>query len=141
MGMYTGIRCHVKVKSKYLNTIHRLVNNYQTTDDWNRSPWTGLGYDFTDKFSFIDHCESIPFGQHVTFIWDDTWRPSFIDNEWIFQCSLKNYEKTIESFFDLFLSEIVESIITLEVRYEENKSIDRYDLVNGKIEKVNKEQK
>ena len=57
---------------------------------------------------------------------------------WTFQCSLKNYEYEIESFFEI-LPHFIENIEHLEYFYEEWDFSTQYDLVDGEIKLINKE--
>ena len=51
---------------------------------------------------------------------------------WTFQCSLKNYEQEIQSFFEL-IPFFVESIEHLEYFYEEWDYSAKCELINGKV--------
>lgn len=55
---------------------------------------------------------------------------------WTFQCSLKNHEDEIESFFEI-LPHFVESIEHLECFCEDWKYSKKYELKNDKIVKIN----
>ena len=52
---------------------------------------------------------------------------------WSFQCSLKNYEDTIESFLEL-VPYFIEELIHCETFYEEDEESTFYTLKNEKIE-------
>lgn len=52
---------------------------------------------------------------------------------WSFQCSLKNYEGEIESFFEIVVPEIVDSVIHMEYYYEEWSRSTFYELFDDKV--------
>ncbi|MBD8839428.1 hypothetical protein IFU39_16570 [Paenibacillus sp. CFBP 13594] len=58
---------------------------------------------------------------------------------WTFQCSLKNYESTIEYFLENVLSKVVETIIHLEYYYEEWDQSIMFEFIEGQISKSTKE--
>lgn len=52
---------------------------------------------------------------------------------WSFQCSLKNYEREIEKFFDEVLVNIISHSEHIEYHYEEWDESNYYNFVNGSI--------
>lgn len=135
MGMYTGLRCHVKLKEEFIPLIDKLIKE----DKGDEYPWRDLGYNFTDEFDKIGRSFCIPFGSLAYMPWEDDdpeWQHSLKNDEWIFQCSLKNYESEIEYFLENVLVNIIDSVIYIETLYEENDVGDIYDLVDGKLKIV-----
>ena len=55
--------------------------------------------------------------------------------EWVFQCSLKNYESEIENFL-LLLPYFIESIEHCEYFYEEDIWSQKYELIDGKVKET-----
>ncbi|TKJ87192.1 hypothetical protein PaeCFBP13512_18390 [Paenibacillus sp. CFBP13512] len=53
MGMYTGIRCKVKLKSEFVNSIQKLIDTEN---------WSSLGHDLFEEYSLYPSASSIPFG-------------------------------------------------------------------------------
>jgi hypothetical protein len=149
MGMYTGLRCKVIVKPEYREEMkHIAEQDYE---------WSESNLDFMKKYD-EEHSRAtfIPRGalSYMPRSWEegpfggsgfggkatDGFERNF-DPEtglWTFQCSLKNYEDTIEYFMDHVLSRISEKVIHLEYYYEEwDKSI-MYDIVDGKVIELDK---
>lgn len=58
---------------------------------------------------------------------------------WSFQCSLKNYNREIEKFFQIIVPEIVEKSVHIEYYYEEMARSVFYELKDGKVVKSDKE--
>lgn len=131
MGMYTGLRCKVKLKSEFVLVIQRLLET---------GNWSDLGYDFLDQFSSFSRADFIPFGDlsYMPDEWESEealkeWDNRIENGCWIFQCSLKNYDDTIEEFFNTVLPHIVTEVNHLEYFYEEMESSVFYELLNGEI--------
>ncbi|WP_340032549.1 hypothetical protein NSQ20_11840 [Paenibacillus sp. FSL K6-1122] len=154
MGMYTGLRCKVIVKPEFRQEFEFLNNEVQYE-------WTESNIDFLKEYGEYSRATFIPRGglSYMPDCWEDVpknengdrdWRnasPTDGFNRefnketglWTFQCSLKNYESTIEYFLDNVLSIVVETIIHLEYYYEEwDKSI-MFELIDGQITKSVKE--
>jgi hypothetical protein len=55
---------------------------------------------------------------------------------WTFQCSLKNYDDTIEEWFKI-LPYFIEKIEHLEIYYEEDDYSKQYDIINGEVKLIN----
>ena len=55
---------------------------------------------------------------------------------WCFQCSLKNYDDTIEEFFKI-LPYFIESADYIEVLYEEWEYSSKYELLNNEVQLTN----
>jgi hypothetical protein len=148
MGMYTGLRCKFIVKKEFRPLIKRLMDN----GDWTE---IASGYDFIEKFAEYPRADFIPFGalaympdewqyipvnENGKYDWDNAKATDGFEHQfdektgyWAFQCSLKNYESTIEAFFTLIVDNIVEKIIHLEKYYEEWTYSERWDFVDGKV--------
>lgn len=134
MGMYTGLKVHVKIKEEYIPMIEKIMGangaeiNYDVL-------WDNLGYDFTDTWAKVWRSSSIPYGSTST-IWnedDPEWQRFFENGIWKFQTALKNYENEIDLFLEHVLPEITEECYYVESLYEEDRTGDIYDLVDGKF--------
>lgn len=53
-----------------------------------------------------------------------------------FQCSLKNYDDTIEIFLNTVAKEIVQESIHIEVLYEEDSVSTMYDIAYGELKQL-----
>lgn len=124
MGMYTGLRGKVKLKTE----VEELMCYWLYADDtfcerYNYGMWSFIGneLDNTKVVNFADDSRSsfIPNGQ-VCYMPDDWQNENNIElgDTWNFSCSLKNYNGTIQKFIDL-LPEIALSW-RLEELYEED---------------------
>ncbi|MEH7116158.1 hypothetical protein V7128_01865 [Neobacillus vireti] len=158
MGMYTGIRFKGIIKEEFAPVINIMMEERLYWDDlYNLFPQ----YDFLGQFSEVDRSTFIPYGSlsYMPDEWENiprTENGSYdyanatdtdgferkFDTEtrqWSFQCSLKNYESTIQRFFEIVLPEITEKILHLEYYYEESIRSTFYDLVDGKVVKSDRE--
>lgn len=144
MGMYTGLRCKVKVKKEYIEDVGVLMY----THDWNNCK-----HDILKEYAKVSRANFIPFG--ALCYMPDEWEYETVEDgltisnatdgfdtkldkrtgEWSFQCSLKNYDSTIEKFI-ITLSLIVDEIYHLEKLYEEDEESILYELKDGKITKM-----
>lgn len=148
MGMYTGLRCKVIIKPEFREEMQRLSENHYE--------WSESNYDFMRKYGEDDRATFIPCGAlaYMPSSWEegpfggsgfggkatDGFERNF-DPEtgyWSFQCSLKNYEDTIENFMENVLTRIVEKVIHLEYYYEEWDSSIMYDIIDGKVVQLDK---
>lgn len=144
MGMYTGIRFKGIVKEEFRDKFEDIA----MSGEWNESDVPEF-----KKFGNISRSGFIPCG--VLAYMPDEWEEEPFDKwyngiptdgfertynketgRWTFQCSLKNYENEIETFFEL-IPFFVESIEHLEYFYEEWGYSSRYDLVDGKVVLIN----
>lgn len=144
MGMYTGLRFKGKIKLEFRKDIDAVVNREK---EWKQCENATLR-----AFGYVERNQYIPFGSlwympdswEVTkeggTYWTDTVatdgfeRTFNIDNGYLtFQCSLKNYEDTIDVFVEHIIPEICESVEHCEVYYEEWDSSDLYHLEDGEM--------
>lgn len=137
MGDYTGIRFKGYVKEKFRDAFEVIA----LEGDWDK---------FDDcvfnRFSKVSRSSFIPCGSlsYMPDEWGDndedtdgferTWNKD--TGYWTFQCSLKNYEKTIEKWFEI-IPYFIEKIEHLEYLFESWTYSKRYDLVNGRIVMTN----
>ena len=143
MGMYTGVRCKVIIKKEHRDEMNRLHDelNYM----WDESTLDFMKeYGDYSRATFIprgclcympDSWEKEPYDKYGDGVPSDGFETNF-DFDcglWSFQCSLKNYDSTIEYFIENVLSKIVEDIIHFEVFYEEDEYSTLYELKNGEI--------
>lgn len=153
MGMYTGIRFKGYVKKEFRDTFEDIAMK----GDWDKSDdEVFLAFSKISRATFIpcgslaympDEWETdyineqgekeIDFANYYKQVATDGFKRSY-DKEtgyWTFQCSLKNYESTIQEWFYI-LPYFIESIEHLEVFYEEWAYSRRYDFVDGQIQEV-----
>lgn len=120
MGDYTELRVRATIKHKYRDLVTELM------DENNKCYWRELVARFP-KFMWlrawahkVDCSMMIPFGGSSSFPndpdWAHTWNPE--TGFWQFQCSLKNYEGTIENFLAHVLPELAETVHEAYEHYE-----------------------
>jgi len=154
MGMYTGLRCKVIIKPEFREEFEYLNNEVQYE-------WTESNIDFLREYGEYSRATFIPRGglSYMPDCWEDVPKKENGDRDWLnatptdgfyrdfnkesglwtFQCSLKNYESTIEYFLENVLSKVVETIIHLEYYYEEWDQSIMFEIIDGQISKSNKE--
>lgn len=144
MGMYTGLRFKGTVKEEFRNEFEDIALN----GDWkesNNEVFRRFGN--VSRASFIpcgalaympDKWETEPFDKYYNGTPTDGFSRTY-DKEtgrWTFQCSLKNYDCTIEEFFKI-VPYFIEEIEHAEVYYEEWSHSVRLELIEGKIVMTN----
>lgn len=142
MGMYTGLRCKVIIKEEYREDIEIIVNNYNSDYEFRNKLKSELLKDF---YFNISRATSIPHGNIE--ICKSTWGD---DNKYGFQkffdintgllkfeCSLKNYDNTIEYFLDNILTKICNKSFHIEVLYSEWESSLLYEIKNNNLCELN----
>ena len=111
MGMYTGLKGRVILKEKYKS----LADRYDF--EWNM--WLA---EAPELKGWNDYSRSsmIPYGNlcYIPDSWDKE-PVSYNNGEWIFCCSLKNYENTI-GYFIIKVLPIIADSWDLEELYEED---------------------
>lgn len=127
MGMYTGLRFKGIVKEEFRKDFTAIAMN----GEWGDSKDKRLaGFGDVSRASFIP-CGALAY---MPDSWDDKDKIEksydVKTGYWTFQCSLKNYEDTIELFFAL-APYFMESIEYCEVYYEEWTFSVKYELING----------
>jgi hypothetical protein len=137
MGMYTGLRCKVVIKPEYRDEIKRMDElDYE---------WSESNIDFLKEYSTYSRATFIPCGA-LSYM-PDEWEEStdfnrnfdFETGVWTFQCSLKNYDNTIEHFLHFILTKLISEIIHLEKYYETSDYGILYELQEGNIFRSNNE--
>lgn len=133
MGMYTGLRVKAVVNKKYSDDFDYLINS-EYDDNWDETNTSGVLKNF---YSSVSRASSIPFGALCYMPWDDEdkkWQRSYNPEtrEVVFQCSLKNYDNTIEAFLKI-CPIIFDKLSYCEVLYEEFDESDMYVLDKGKL--------
>lgn len=143
MGMYTGVRFKGYIKPEFRESFEDIALYGEWENSFNEV-FSTYGRN-NSRVSFIpcgalsympDEWE-IKLTEYIytaTNGFNRTW-----DKEtgyWTFQCSLKNYEETIEEWLKI-LPYFIEKIEHLEVYYEEWEYSKQYNIINGKIELVN----
>lgn len=144
MGMYTGLRFKGIVKEEFRNEFADIALN---------GNWEESNNEVFKQFGSVSRASFIPcgalaympveweterFGKHHNDIPTDGFDRTY-DKEsgrWTFQCSLKNYEDTIEEFLKI-VPYFIEEVEHAEVYYETWRYSERYELVDGKMEMTN----
>lgn len=141
MGMYTGLRFKAIIKQEYIDDIQKMLKSN------NDEPWEDCESDVLKSFAKISRSSFIPFGclAYMPDCWeneDGTDSDGFerdFNNEtgrFAFQCSLKNYDETIEYFINNVVPIICDKLIHCETLYEEVNVSTMYGLNDGKIEEL-----
>jgi hypothetical protein len=137
MGQYTGLRCKAKLKTEFIPVIQKLIETRE---------WTNLGYEFLEQYALISKAGEIPFGalKYMPDEWETEealkdWETRIEDGLWIFQCSLKDYDDTIQYFLINVLPKIADATRHLEVFCEKWDSSKMFELINGGIADSEKE--
>ena len=152
MGMYTGVRAKLVIKDEFVPMIQLMM---EESLDWHEIqekmdvPEEIKQYADCSRSSFIprgalaympDEWEQEPYDEYHSGVPTDGFDRKF-DPEtkvWSFQCSLKNYDDTIEEFFKLVVPLITKEIIHLEEYYEKWETSVLYELKDGKVEESEK---
>ena len=125
MGMYTGLRVDIKLKEEFVPIIEDLMELHNWTKVAEKYPKCGPIVNFSQ-----DHrSDFIPFGAILYVPWyrdDPRWDDRLDEKRWVFQCSLKNYHRTIEKFLSNVLPEIAEQVNEVWTQYEEEKEPTRH---------------
>lgn len=129
MGDYTGIRLDGVVKKKF----RKSFNDIAMRGAWELSTDT-----IFKEFGKLYRSIFIPCGALYYMPWDpdDTLfarRYSDETGEWVFQCSLKNYEGEIQAFFNIIPYFMERVVIEYYYEYWDNSIF--YTLVEGKVQK------
>lgn len=141
MGMYTGLRIKVTVKKEFVSMINK-INNGENWESFSTE------FPFIKNFSLKERSGFIPHGVlcYMPSYWENNcYKDGFnttIDlktGKWSFQCSLKNYDKEIEQFFNEVLCVIVSDTEHIEYLYELWDKSKFYKLINGKITEIKDE--
>lgn len=143
MGDYTGLRCKVIIKPEYRGEFKYLADEHQYE-------WSESNLDFLREYGGYSRATFIPRGSlsYMPDEWEDKDEKATegfnrhfdsVSGLWSFQCSLKNYDRTIQYFFENALCKITESVIHLEYFFEDFTRSTLYELVDGEIIKSDKE--
>lgn len=143
MGDYTGLRFKGIVKKEFRNKFEDIAIN----GAWKKSPDKIL-----KEFGVVFN-PSIPNG--YSSYMPDEWKDQIFrkikigiptdgfdktydkgTGLWTFQCSLKNYNYSIQEFFKI-LPHFIESVEHLEYYFEGSKYSEKYDLIDNEIVLVN----
>jgi len=137
MGDYTGIRFKGYIKEEFRNEFAIIA----LEGDWNKSKDP-----IFNKFGEVRRASFIPCGS-LSYM-PDEWESNDEDTDefartwnketgyWTFQCSLKNYEDTIDEWFKI-IPYFIEKIDHLESYYEYWEWSKQYDLVDNELIMVN----
>lgn len=139
MGMYTGLRFKGTVKKEFRDKFKDIAmyGNWEESDD---IVFRTFGENYRAPF--------IPRG--ALCYMPEEWEIESIDGKyridadgfnrtydkengrWTFQCSLKNYDHTIEDFLNM-IPYFVEDVEHAEVLYEEWDCSEKWELIDGKM--------
>ena len=142
--MYTGIRFKGYVKSMFRDDFEKIALN----GEWENSNDEVLkSFGSVSRAGFIpcgslcympNEWETAPYDKYKRGVptdgFDRTWNKQ--TGYWTFQCSLKNYDDTIEEWFKI-LPYFIEKIEHLEIYYEEDDYSKQYDIINGEVKLIN----
>lgn len=145
MGMYTGLRFKGVIKEGYREAIKEFLEEGLEWDQV-KSYYPQL----TPLTLMAGHSRAdfIPYGSMQLLEWEEKneyakfgystpseWLLSFNEQTgvWTFQCSLKNYDSTIDYFLENVASKIIEEAIHIETLYEEDRYGTFYKLENGEL--------
>lgn len=137
MGMYTGFRAFVTILPQYRPGLALLHVRKKPDGSWVSDPWCRVhaAFPYFPGVGIWKHFARntfIPFGalSSMPDHFSEKGR-AYSDYDpdtgrWVFCCSLKNYEDEIETFVDLVLAHIVESVSYCESLYEEDETPIKY---------------
>jgi len=131
MGMYTGLRFSGIVKNEFRKEFKSIAMNGE---------WKLSNNDVFKEFGEKDVAFLIPIGPmcYMPDEWEDDSEGKFKrtynckTGKWKFQCSLRNYNETIEEFFKI-VPYFMEKVDMCEVFYEEWVYSRRYEIVDGSM--------
>ena len=140
MGMYTGIRFKGIVKEEFRSEFEDIALN-GNWEESNNEVFKKFGS--VPRASFIpcgalaympDEWEEEPFNEYGDGTPTDGFNRTYDKQtgRWTFQCSLKNYNRIIESFFEM-VPYFIEEVEHAEVFYEEWSHSKKLDLVDGEM--------
>ncbi len=140
MGDYTGLRVDVVLKPEFVPVIEYLMSDerryaedpYACEPAWEAVAGKFPQYAFLRHWSMVPRADFIPFGALAYMPWDDAdpaWQHRLEGDRWVFQCSLKNYDQTIETFLKDVLSLMAKEVNEVYHLYEYN---DQPTYWNGK---------
>lgn len=136
MGMYTGLRFKGIIKNEYREDVKKAITDIE-------GAWGNCEHEELKKFDKVDRSFCIPFGglSYMPDCWEESENENATNgfgryfNETTgllcFQCSLKNYEDTIEYFIEKVIPVICEKLIHCEVLYEEWEVSELYEFKEG----------
>lgn len=146
MGMYTGLRFKGIIKEEYRDDINTLINNEECYE------WGSLNHELFKEYDKVSRSSFIPFGglSYMPDSWEeeigrkdeygyeitkdtDGFDRKFDINTGLltFQCSLKDYDSTIEYFLNNILVVICEKAYHIEELYEESSISTMYKIEKG----------
>lgn len=135
MGMYTGLRFKGVVKEEFRDNFEMIALDGE---------WKNHSDKHISRFGLYDRASFIPCGllAYMPEEWDENDEfEQYYNNEtgyWVFQCSLKNYNATIERFLEI-LPYFIDSVEYCEYYYEEWAYSHKYELIRGDMKLTNRE--
>lgn len=105
VGHYTSLRVKLRPKTEFIPLYQFIFDNADSDSTWADAA-QHFDYQWLRDWAEVGRCNFIPFGALAGTDWDEDdpeWSLAFDDSRiFVFQCSLKNYEKEIETWFELF---------------------------------------
>lgn len=147
MGMYTGLRFKAIIKKEYREDIDIILKS--------KNSWEDCSHELFKDYSKVSRSDYIPFGSpaYMPEVWEG--EPYDEEKPWncratngfdryfnketgllCFQCSLKNYDSTIELFLNKVAKVIIDKTIHIEVLYEEDEVSTLYNIENNNIKEL-----
>lgn len=150
MGMYTGLRFKGIIKEEFREDIKTMLEEgewdnceSQVLRDYSqvsRSSFIPFG-----SLSYMPDCWEEETGMKNEYGWDitkdtDGFNRYFNEETGLlcFQCSLKNYDDTIEYFLEKVIPVICIKTIHIEYLYEESTISTMYELKDGELKQIDK---
>lgn len=139
MGMYTGLRVDVVLKKEFVKVIEYLMSTECDDDEdpnmleprWGAVARKFPKYGFLKTWRYQDRSDFIPFGALRYMPWsesDPAWAHRLEGNRWVFQCSLKNHNQTIQVFLENVLRRMTEEVNQVYYLFEENEKQTHWNL-------------
>lgn len=123
MGMYTSLKFKGIVKPEYRETIAVFMQSLSL----DANPWYATGVDFMQEFGHDYRSIFIPFGSDP-----DAREFDILTGAWEFDTELKNYDNTIEKFFEI-VPKMMETVSECVTHYEGDDYIRSHELKEDRI--------
>lgn len=140
MGMYTGLRFKGTVKEKFRNDFENIAlkGDWEESDDEVFKEFGNVsraGFIPCGSLAYMpNEWETSPYNKYGDGVPTDGFDRTYNKEtgRWTFQCSLKNYENTIEEFFKI-VPYFIQEVEHAEVFYEEWRYSSKFELIDGKM--------
>lgn len=135
MGTYTGLRFKGIIKEEFRDDFEAIAL---------RGAWKESSDEKFKNFGMDEHADNIPnYDEYSGY--PEYWEYRTVEHKpvyvvetgyWEFMCSLKNYDKTIEHFFQL-LPYFIDRTLVVEKYIECDDYVNSYCLTNGEVKLTN----